>query len=257
MFNKRSAVPLVLSFALAACASGPKGPSEAQTLTAAKANTQLGIEYLRTGEMDLSRKRLEKAIKLAPDYAGAHDAIAVLYEQVGERELAEKHYRKSIRLEPDNAGSQNNYGQFLCKAKRYEEAEEIFKRAASNPFYRKPWVPLTNAGICLLGVPDEKRAEEYFRQALQSQPEYAPALMSMGSINYARGNYLSARAYLQRYEAVAEHTAESLWLAIRTEYSLRDHQAWGNYALMLRNSFPDSEQYMLLQEWENERRSGN
>jgi len=26
---------------------------------------------------------------------------------------------------------------------------------------------------------------------------------------------------------------------------------------MLRNSFPDSEQYMLLQEWENERRSGN
>jgi len=81
--------------------------------------------------------------------------------------------------------------------------------------------------------------------------------MSMGSINYARGNYLSARAYLQRYEAVAEHTAESLWLAIRTEYALRDHQAWGNYALMLRNSFPDSEQYMLLQEWENERRSGN
>ena len=257
MSSKRSVVSLVLMLALTACATGPKGPTDAQALTAAKANTQLGIEYLRSGEMDMSRKRLEKAILLAPDYAGAHDAIAVLYEKVGERELAEKHYRKSIRLEPDNAGSQNNYGQFLCKAERYDEAEEIFNRAAKNPFYRKPWVPLTNAGVCLLGVPDEKRAEDYFRQALQSQPQYAPALMNMAGISHARGNYLSARAYVQRYEAVAEHTAQSLWLAIRTEYALKDHQAWGNYALTLKNSFPDSEQAMLLQEWENERRSGN
>ena len=115
----------------------------------------------------------------------------------------------------------------------------------------------TNAGVCLMMVPDNKRAEEYFRLALKKQSEYAPALLQMGMISFTTGNYLSTRAYLQRYQSVADPTAESLWLAVRTEFALKDHQAWGNYALTLKNQFPDSEQYLLLQEWENERRSGN
>lgn len=257
MFIRRICSYILPAILLAGCAGNPSGSAQTQAMTSAEANTRLGIEYLRAGDFSKSRMRLEKAIKLAPDYAGAHDAIAVLYEQVGDRALAEKHYRKSLSLNPDNGSSHNNYGQFLCKSERYTEAEDAFKRAAANPYYRTPWVPLTNAGTCLMIVPDNKRAEEYFRLALKEQPEYAPALLRMGMISFANGNYLSARAYLQRHQAVTNATAESLWLAVRTEFALKDHQAWGNYALKLRNEFPDSEQNLLLQEWENERRSGN
>ena len=139
----------------------------------------------------------------------------------------------------------------------FDEAEAAFRRASENPYYRTPWVPQTNAGICLMSVPDNKRAADYFKQALKNQPKYAPALLNMGKISFTSGNFLSARAYLQRFQEVSEHSAESLWLAIRTEYALKDHQAWGNYALKLRNDFPNSEQYLLLQEWENERRQEN
>jgi type IV pilus assembly protein PilF len=246
--------PVVL---LVACAGNPQSPTVTKSLAAAKANTQLGIEYLRSGDLERSRHRLERAISMAPNHAPAHDAIAILYGQVGDHAAAEKHYRKSLRLDASNAATRNNYGQFLCKQGRYDEAESAFKKAADNAYYRTPWVPLTNAGICLLGVPDNARAEAYLRQALARQPTYAPALLNMGKISFAAGDFLSARGYVERYQQVVEHTADSLWLAIQTEYALKDHQAWGNYALQLKKDFPDSEQYLLLQEWENGRRTGN
>jgi len=116
-------------------------------------------------------------------------------------------------------------------------------------------MPLTNAGLCEKRIPDLVKAEEFFLLALEKDPAFAPALLQMGLIRYAQGKYMSARGYLQRFEAVAEHNPESLWLAIRTEYELGDHQAWGNYAVLLSNNFPDSDEARTLKDWENERRS--
>jgi type IV pilus assembly protein PilF len=257
MFNRHLLISLPLTLMLAACASTQSQPDRERSLLAAETNTKLGIRYLQNGDLEKARSRLEKAIEQAPDYAVAHDAIAVLYDQVGETSKAEKHYRESVRLDPKNGNALNNYGQFLCKAKRFSEAEDTFRRAIENPFYRSPWVPQTNAGICMMQVPDYASAEAYLRQALTAQPLYAPALLNMGELSFTTGKYLNARAYLQRYQQVTQHTPETLWLGVRTEYALKDHAAWGKYALQLKNDFPDSAQYLLLQEWENERRSGN
>jgi type IV pilus assembly protein PilF len=99
------------------------------------------------------------------------------------------------------------------------------------------------------------KAEEYFRLALNKDPGFAPALLQMGLISYSEGKYMSARGYMQRLQEVANHSPESLWLAIRTEFALNDHQAWGNYAILLRSNFPESDETRSLQEWENERRN--
>jgi type IV pilus assembly protein PilF len=243
---------------LPGCASNTTLENDtSKSAVAARANTQLGIEYLRNGDYDMSQKKLLKAIELQPDFATAHDAIAILYERVGNNELAEKHYRRGLKLNPDNADGHNNYGQFLCRVGRHEEAEKEFLVAINNPFYRTKKYPLLNAGMCMANVPDMAKAEQYFRRALEEDSEFAPALLQMAKLSFKSGNYLRARAYLQRYQAVEKHTPESLWLGVRTEYALKDHQAWGNYALQLRNLHPDSEQAVLLQEWENERRAGN
>jgi type IV pilus assembly protein PilF len=222
---------------------------------AANANTQLGIEYLREGDYEMAMNRLEKAISLNPNSADAHDAIAVLYEKIGKNPLAEKHYKKALRLNPDNARGHNNYGQFLCTQGRYEDAEQEFLLAANDPFYSSPALAFSNAALCAARIPDESRAEKYYRMALERDPAYAPALIQMAVLSYNQSKYLSARGYLQRYQQAARHTPESLWLAIRTEYALDNHHAWGNYAVTLRSNFPDSKQAAALQEWENERRS--
>lgn len=222
-----------------------------------QANTMLGIGYLRAGNYELSREKLKKALAADPENSEALDASAVLYERVGEPDKAEKYYQKSLRLNPRNPRGHNNYGQFLCMQGRYEEAEKEFLRAADDPFYQTPALALTNVGLCALRIPDEGMAEQYFRKALERDPRYPPALLQMASLNYSRGNYLGARGYLERYQESGRQTPESLWLGIRTEYALDDHQAWGNYAVMLKNNFPDSQQAAELQKWEYEHRSGN
>jgi type IV pilus assembly protein PilF len=245
----------MVAIGLVACETIREGDDRIDNTEAAEAYTQLGVEYLREGNYEMSLTKLEKALSLDPDLPAAHDAIAVLYEKVGENELAEKHYKKSLSLKPDNARGHNNYGQFLCFQHKYEQAEKQFLLAANDPFYSQVPMSFTNAGLCATRIPDVEMAEKYFRMTLQRDPDYAIALLQMGILSFSDGNYLSSRAYMQRFQQVAKHNPESLWLAIRTEFALNDHDAWGNYAVALRNNFPKSEQAKLLQEWENERRS--
>ena len=248
-------VCVVIAAMLAGCASSSERKREKErAAAAATAYTQLGVEYLREGRYELSLTKLKQALELEPDYAKAHGAIAILYEKVGDKDLAEKHYKKALHLAPDDSGAQNNFGQFLCFQGRYKEANKQFMKAASNPFYTSSTVPLTNAGLCAKRIPDAKQAEEYFRQALERDPKFAPALLQMAIAKFEEGRFLSARAYLERFQQVTEHNPDSLWLAVRTEFALKDRVASGRYAVMLKEKYPKSEQAILLLEWENERR---
>jgi len=258
MMTRMIAICLLLPMLLTGCATSKvEGEKEKEKVeAAARANTQLGVEYLRKGEYETSLKKLKKALEIDPDYADAHDAIAVLYEKVGELDLAEKHYKRSLKLNPDNPGSHNNYGRYLCNVKRYKAAEEEFQIAANNAFYANPEIPLLNAGLCMEALPDAEQAEMYYRKALEKAPGFGPALLQMARVSYEHGKYLNARGYLERYQQSAKQTPESLWLAVRTEYALGDNGAWGNYSLQLKNNFPNSRQAALLMEWEHEHRSG-
>ena len=249
-------IVVIMAFLLSACSAVEKRENtKVNKDLAAQANTQLGLTYMRDGNHEMARLKLEKALRLRPDRAETHEAMAILFEQVGEDEKAEHHYKKTLDIKPDYARGHNNYGQFLCTGGRYPEAEQEFLLAANNPFYDVPSMPLTNAGLCAKRIPDLHKAEDFFRQALNKDPTFAPALLQMGHISFLKGSHMSTRGYMQRYQEVAAQTAESLWLEIRNEYELGDHHAWGNYAVTLRNTFPDSDEVKSLQAWEHERRT--
>ncbi len=57
-----------------------------------------------------------------------------------------------------------------------------------------------------------------------------------------RQNYLKARAFMQRYEAIIQHTAETLLLAYKIEIASNNVPAANTYKLMLENNYPDSDQ---------------
>jgi type IV pilus assembly protein PilF len=250
-------LPAILVFGLVACTStGPTREEDRQKLSrAAATNVQLGIEYLRDGNPEVAMNKFQKAIEQDPDLPAAYDAIAVLYERLGEDELARKNFKKALKLDPDSSRTHNNYGNFLCQQGDYIEAEEHFNAAASNPLYDQIPGALTNAGVCAIRVPDPDKAEEYFHKALEYDPEYTPALQLMVRTRFQQGNYMGARGYLQRYEAIAPYNAEILWLGVRIETALGNKDASARYALLLRNNFPDSGQAGSVREWELERRS--
>lgn len=214
--------------------------------TPAYINVQLGIEYMKRDEFNLALAKLKKALRFNPDLAVAHTTIAVLYEEIGEKSLARQHYKRSISLDANDPRLRNNYGQFLCRHAEEREGIEQFEIAANNPLYATPYIPLTNAGSCAMRIGDTARAETYFLEALNKQPNLRPALYNMLKISVEQGKYLQGKEYLGRYKVVGKHTAETLWAGYQIEKNLGDKDAAANYAVRLKSRFPHSDQTRLL-----------
>jgi type IV pilus assembly protein PilF len=246
------AVCLVLTVSLlGACSSGQtKSGKTGEKQNPAEINTQLGIEYMREGMYEFSMEKLKKAIKQNPDYQLAHTSIAILYEKLGEDKLADKHYRKAYHLNRRDSLTLNNYGQYLCRNGRLEEADKMFMAALKDPLYRYPEMVYTNAGICARKRPDIELSDKYFRTALKVNPKYQPALREMIRSSFSQQKYLATRAYLQRLQEEEALTPEFLWIGVRAEAALDDRDAMASYALVLKNRYPESDETQALLQWE-------
>ncbi len=212
----------------------------------AEIHTQLGLGYLKEGKKELAWKRLQQALLADPNYSPAHNALALLSERMNLPEKAEQHYRRAIESDPRDSAAMNNYGGFLCRQKKWAEAESYFQRAAANPLYQNPEFAQTNAGLCLLGAGQKDQAETYLRTALKTNPRLPTALIAMARLSLEKGRHLSARAYLQRYLENARHTPRSLWIGIQVERELGDKNALASYRMLLKGNFSDSRESRLL-----------
>lgn len=239
---------LLLLVSLYSCA-GTFGNSTDQNFKIAQTNLRLGMGYLKQGRLDDALEKLKKAVAAEPEYPEVHTVLAFVYERLDESELAEQNYLEAIDLlKPRDGEAHNNYGVFLCKLGRLSEADEQYNLALNSRRYKTPEIVLENAGTCAQQVPDFERAEIYMRKALSINPALPNALYVMAEIMFERDRYLSTRAYLQRYEDVLPHTAQSLWLGIKAERKLGDRDAVTRYAKLLQSSYPDSLEFKKLLE---------
>jgi len=208
---------------------------------------QLGTAYLAEDRVSEAFKNARKAVMVDPQLASAHTLLGVLHQRLGQLAEAGKHFNKAVQLAPHDPYALNALGSFKCGQGDYAEADRYFRRALQNPLYPTPWVALYNAGSCQEKSEAFEEAEMDYRAALRQNPRFAPALLRMAHLRFRKDNHLSARAYLQRYLAEAPHTAESLWLGVRTEKQLGDMNQMSVYAAKLRSLFPDSEQVRYLE----------
>jgi type IV pilus assembly protein PilF len=209
---------------------------------AARANTDLGIEYARRGYLDLAQEKLKKAIDEDNTNALAHATLALIYAQRGYVEDADREYRRAIELDGDkpDPDTHNNFGVFLCGQGRREEAERNFKLAIAARDYTTPEAAMTNAGTCARSAGDLKAAEADFHAALQVNPDFPSALSEMAKLSYGRRDYLHTRAFLQRFDKLGKPSPEMLALGVKTEQALGNAEGMRSYASRLVRSFPDS-----------------
>ena len=250
---KPSVLLLLMTALLLSACNTVVGPSSNQnvrpshvTNEVAAANLNLGIAYLKEGKYEDALKKLERAREADPVHPSIYNVLGLLYQQIKDYDKAENHFKKALSLDNSNSSTLNNYGSFLCQQDRIEDALETFSKAAANPLYKTPELAITNAGLCLYNNKRKDEAKIKFQQALKINPRIPQALIKMCEFSVDDFNYLSARAYLQRYQQVSRHTARSLWLGIQIERELGDKDAVSSYALLLKNSFPDSDEAAAL-----------
>jgi type IV pilus assembly protein PilF len=233
-------VPILLIAVLGLAGCSPSLKKDADETSVSDIYVQKGVQYMEHGQLEVALQDLQHAIELDSRNSEAHNAIAVLYERLNRPGEAETHFKRALDLNPNNASALNNYGRSLCARRQYDQAMAHYQKAIDSPLYPQPWVALTNAGLCAKSSGKKAETEEYLRKALEKNPTFPPALLEMAKLSFENGQFMSARAFLQRYEAVAAPTAEALWIGVQTEQALGNSQAVGDYINTLRSRFPDS-----------------
>lgn len=243
------AAALAATLVLAACA-GSGTPRGTGGESPAQINARLGLNYMQQGNYEVAMEKLERALEQDPNLVEGHHYLAELYRTLRNDDKAEQHYRRALRLAPNDGSLQNNYAVFLCDRGRYGDAEERFVRAARTSGYQRADEAYQNAATCMMRIPDPERAKLHLRQALDVNPLLPSALFQMATLSFDTGEALPARAFLQRFEAVSRHSAQSLWLGVRIERTLDNAPAAADYARQLREQFPRAEETARLRELE-------
>ncbi|AVR87930.1 type IV pilus biogenesis/stability protein PilW [Thauera aromatica] len=255
---RRTALVLAVAAVLAAgCATAPvdtAGPSRplsdltpaTPAQARARVHVDLGMAYFEIGRYDVALDEAKIALGDSPDYAPAFHLLGLAYMLVEEYAAAGENFERALRLAPGDPDFNNSYGWFLCVRGREREGLERLAVAARNPYYRHPARPLTNAGLCHLRLADEDAAEAQFQRALQADADNAQALYQLAAIAYRGGRLDQARAHLVRLHQRLEPTPASVWLGLRTERRLGNHDAEASYAAQLRSRFAQSEEYQRM-----------
>jgi type IV pilus assembly protein PilF len=247
---KRAATIVAIGLvALAGCASN-NNVSKPQPERAAEINLELGVEHLRKGNLQAAKDKIDRALEQNPRYGRAHLVAGMLYNRLGDESKAESHYERAVSLEPKNPEFKNNYAVFLCQQKKYARGEKVALEAAADPLYKTPEVAFLNAGNCALSAGDLKRAEDNIRKSLAARPRFGEALLQMADLEYRQTEYMSARAFLERYMEVGRTNPETLWLGVRIERGLGNQAQAQHYAQRLKSEYPSAAQTKELLESE-------
>lgn len=215
---------------------------------AAMLNVEMGQAYLAQGDISRAKKKFVHALELQPKMPEAHSAIGYFYETVGDMQEAEKHHNLAITFGNNKGRFYNNFGTFLCRQKRFKEADRAFNNALKDKQYIKTAEVLENAGLCALQGQDQNKAFDYLKSAVKHDPKRALASLELANIELDRGNAKSALIYLRMFKQTSQPTAKSLYIAVRAHQSLRQDDELASALLQLKSLFADSDEYKTILE---------
>lgn len=233
----------VLAGALAGCANQQVVE---QRHNAAIYNTELGIAYMRRGDLAVAQTKLDRALQENPDDPNVHSARALLFSRLGDSKQADREFRQALRLAPKNPDFQNNYAVYLCNAGRVDEGVQTFLSAAHNPLYMTPELAYDNAGVCLRSVHHDVEAAQMFTDAIAIRPNFAQAVWQIADLNFSQGKLVQARQQIDAFLAANQETPDLLLLAVKVTRAQGDRLDAELYARRLQLDFPDSAQAHAL-----------
>ncbi len=123
-------------------------------------------------------------------------AIAKIKENRGDLEEAQEDYRQILKSNPNHAESLHQAAVLASKMSSFDDAERLFQESLA---VEKPTAKLLNDYGYHLFLQDElEKAEEYFRKAVDEDPEFVPALTNLGLTLGEMGRFDEARRTFQR-----------------------------------------------------------
>ncbi|MBE9092642.1 tetratricopeptide repeat protein [Tychonema sp. LEGE 07203] len=120
----------------------------------------------------------ERALRIDPDYAAAHNNLGVVKQQSGRLTEAIAHYKKALEIDGNLAETASNLGSALAEAGETAEAIAQYQRALSlNPNCAEAMI---NLGLLREEEGNVNEAVKLYQQAIQVNPDCAAAYLNLG-----------------------------------------------------------------------------
>lgn len=210
---------------------------------------QLATAYVAQGNYERARTHIERALEINPDSHGALATMGLIFQREGEPELAEKAFKDSLKQEPSYTRGRVFYAAFLYEQGEYRKARDEFAMAAADTGYPDRASVFYNLGRAEQRLGNASAAAEAFKRSVRLSRGDARSLLALATALADAGEYDEAARHYDRLMAIMarseriSHSPESLLTGIRIARSQGNQDRAASLALVLKNQFPNSEQY--------------
>ncbi|MBU2967234.1 type IV pilus biogenesis/stability protein PilW [Amphritea sp. 2_MG-2023] len=244
---------LLISLLITGCAGQDVSTTEQDIPKAVQAYNSLGMQYLRRGDTPNAKLAFQRSIEIDSDSAQAYNGLAMVFQLEEDTALAESYFTKAIKVEPDSAMMHNNYGAFLFSLGRYPQACKELARATEDPFYNQRSQAFENLGRCYLLIDRLDAAEHAFKRSLTLTPGRPLAMLQLTDVMLRKNNLEEAVNLFDQFSTMVDekrvqHSAQSLWLGVQISRLKNSSVDAATYGLILKNMYPDSEEYRQYKE---------
>ena len=199
---------ILFSFVCIGCAG-----NRAATKKKAMAFENLGMAFVRDGNLRAGLANLLEAVKLEPEKPDLHHNVAVVYRNLGEYKLALPHFKKALALKPRFPEAQNNLGTLHVLLKDWDRAIECFQKAVNDVLYKTPHIGYNNLGLAYYNKGEHQKAIDRYRHALKLFPSYSRCYRNLGLAYEAFNKWaLAIDAYEKAIFFTPEYAAAHLSL---------------------------------------------
>ena len=194
---------LIAVFLLAACTTTNDAKKAGADIDPAKkkeaeAARDLGEAYYHQRRYSAALKEFIKAEEINPNDHFLQNDLGLVYKAKKKYDLAITHFKRALELEPEYSPARNNLGNAYMAKKDWDTAISQYREVTEDVLYLTPHYPLTNMGLAYMGKKNYKRAEQYFLEALQLQPNYPNALVGLAKTYMAQGRVPEAILKLEK-----------------------------------------------------------
>ena len=260
-------IPGICAMLFVACShSTLPGAAADSREAAARDYLALATAYLDAGDLEAARRHLENARVMGPDQAQWRHIAALLAAasdqasadetnaaktSASESSAAEAHFRQALRLDQGNAAIHNNFGVFLHRLGRDEEAAGQFRLAAADLSYPGRAWALENLGRSLLRQQQWPEAREAFEAALAIHGELPVAALELALLHRRASDMASARRVFGEYLEIARiqgltHSPRALFAGAEFAWHDGNREQVEEFGVILGTLYPDTAEYRAL-----------
>ncbi len=177
--------------------------------TSIPANTLMGLYWERQGDYALAEKYLRNAISYSPKDPYLFTELGNILSKAGDLPAAQSAYEAAIQITPQDALFYRQLAQFALD--NHIQIRELALPAARQAILLEPHgaESLDVMSQVMLMLVDYQSAERFATDAVQADPQYAPAYLHLGTAYLYQGATGPAQQWLNRAESLGAGT----WVA--------------------------------------------